>query len=248
MISDDDLILYHYRDGLDANERARIGAALSAHPELAQRLQALVARLDAVSAMPEVPVPADVQERWRVALEREASQGAVREVRTARRSFVQGRWPLAAAAAIAIVAFTLVVQVVLRPAPELTAEVSTPEVTTPEVTATPDASAYERGLKWHLASTEQQLASLESASPEERERLVETIIAQNRLYALAAERAGQPQLARVLRAFGPVLENVAKGDESSEGGVAQLNFELRVMQGRLGAAADASSNPKSTTL
>jgi hypothetical protein len=103
-------------------------------------------------------------------------------------------------------------------------------------------------LKWHLASTEQQLASLESAGPEERARLVETIIAQNRMYALAAERAGEPQLARVLRAFAPVLESVAKGGESSEGGIAQLNFELRVMQGRLGAAADASSDAKSTTL
>jgi len=243
MISDDDLILYYYRDGLDANERARIGAALSAHPELAQRLQTLVARLDAVSAMPEVPVPAEVQDRWRAALDGAAQQDAPRETRGARKSFSQVRWPLAAAAAVAIVALTLVFQTVLKPAPELTAE-----VTPPEVPSGSDASAYERGLKWHLASTEQQLASLESASPEERERLVETIIAQNRLYALAAERAGQPQLARVLRAFAPVLESVAKDDESSEGGIAQLNFELRVMQGRLGAAADASSTPRSTTL
>ena len=70
-----------------------------------------------------------------------------------------------------------------------------------------DASAYERGLKLHLASTEQQLAGLDSATPEERARLIETIIAQNRIYALAAERAGEPQLARVLRAFAPVLES-----------------------------------------
>ena len=59
MISDDELLLYYYRDGLDAAERARIGAALSEQPELAQRMQALVARLDAAAAMPEVPVPAD---------------------------------------------------------------------------------------------------------------------------------------------------------------------------------------------
>jgi hypothetical protein len=43
--------------------------------------------------------------------------------------------------------------------------------------------------------TERQLAALDSAKPEERARLVETIIAQNRIYALAAERAGEPQLA-----------------------------------------------------
>ena len=43
MISDDDLLLYYYRDGLDAAERARIGAALAEQPELAQRLHRLVA-------------------------------------------------------------------------------------------------------------------------------------------------------------------------------------------------------------
>jgi anti-sigma factor RsiW len=57
MISDDDLLLYYYRDGLDAAERARIGAALAEQPEVSRRLHTLVARLDAVAAMPEVPVP-----------------------------------------------------------------------------------------------------------------------------------------------------------------------------------------------
>ena len=87
MISDDDLLLYYYRDGLDAAERARIGAALSEQPELAQRLQGLVARLDAAAAMPEVPVPAaraaalagrvgargSSEARWRAARGRSAS-------------------------------------------------------------------------------------------------------------------------------------------------------------------------------
>ncbi len=39
MITDDELLLYYYRDGLDAAERARIGTALSEQPELARRLQ-----------------------------------------------------------------------------------------------------------------------------------------------------------------------------------------------------------------
>ena len=79
MISDDELLLYYYRDGLDAAERARIGAALSEQPELARRMQALVARLDAAAASPEVPVPADVQQRWRTALERAADTVEQRE-------------------------------------------------------------------------------------------------------------------------------------------------------------------------
>jgi hypothetical protein len=241
MITDDELLLYYYRDGLDAAERARIGTALSEQSELAQRLQTLVSRLDAAAAMPEVPVPELTQRRWQVALERAASNddvaSATRTPRAGRRWSL--RWPAMAAAAAAVVA-----ALILYPHP--TVEVPAP-TDTPPIADTGDASAYERGLKVHLASTEQQLAALDSATPEQRARLIETIIAQNRIYALAAERAGEPQLARVLRAFSPILEDLGQGRGDSSASIAQLNFELRVMQGRL-SAVDASSNTHSTTL
>jgi hypothetical protein len=232
MITDDELLLYHYRDGLDADERARIGAALSRQPELAQRLQTLVARLDAAAALPEVPVPAPVQQRWQAALESAAQLDSAREVRAPRTAH---RWDFrwATAAAVAAVAIFLVM-------PERTAEIAPPAATT-AAAGTAEASAYERGLKFHLASTEQQLAGIGSATPEERARLIETILAQNRIYALAAERAGEPQLARVLRAFAPVLESLAQEDGDSSADIAQLNFELRVMQGRLGAGPGTPS-------
>ena len=241
MITDDELLLYHYRDGLDATERARIGTALSEQPELAQRLQALVSRLDAAAAMPEVPVPELTQRRWQVALERAARQddkGGVRVSLAGRRW--SPRWPsMAAAATVAAVALFLVI-------PDLKDEPPAP-ATTHATDGTADASAYERGLKVHLESTERQLAGLDSATPEQRARLIETIIAQNRIYALAAERAGEPQLARVLRAFSPILQDLGQGRGDSSASIAQLNFELRVMQGRL-SAADASPNTHSTTL
>ena len=80
------------------------------------------------------------------------------------------------------------------------------------------------------------------ATPEERAKIIDVIIGQNRLYALAADRAGEPQLARVLRAFNPILEDVANGrSESTAADLSQLSFELRVMQARLGADA-ASTN------
>ena len=62
MITDDELLLYYYRDGLEPGERARIGAALTEQPELAQRLHRLVSRLDAAAAIPEVPVPAETSQ------------------------------------------------------------------------------------------------------------------------------------------------------------------------------------------
>jgi len=237
MISDDDLLLYYYRE-LDAAERARIGAAISNDPELARRLHGLVARLDVVAAMPEVPVPTRTQQRWQAALARAASDNRVAP--PARRFFTQLRWQ-AAAAAVAVVALTLTIQKVMSPSSIQTAG-QTVEASPPGATSAGDASAYEHGLKWHLASTEKQLASLGSATPEERARLIETIIGQNRIYALAAERAGEPQLARVLRAFTPILESVADGRVESASSVAQLNFELRVMQARLAADAAAPTN------
>jgi hypothetical protein len=234
MISDDELLLYYYRE-LDASERARIGAALAEQPELAQRLHRLVARLDAVSATPEVPVPEAVQQRWQAALAGAVEGAARRESKT--RRFTQPRW-LAAAAALAVVALVVAFEAT-RQKPATLVEDLTREQ--PPATA-PDASAYEHGLRFHLASTEQQIAGLADATPEERARLIETIIGQNRLYALAAERAGEPQLARVLRAFTPILEDLAQGrGETAAANVAQLSFELRVMQARLGAGA-ASTN------
>lgn len=233
MITDDDLLLYYYRE-LDAAERARIGAALGAQPELAQRLHRLVARLDAVAAQPEVPVPPEFQQRWQAALEGAALQHAAP---ARRRSFSNTGW--LAIAATLVIALVVSFQVI-RPEPGLQAEVPPPARAGEPAAAEP--SAYEHGLKFHLASTERRLASLEAATPEERARLIEAIIGQNRIYALAAERAGEPQLARVLRAFTPVLEDVASGRaQSTEGSLAQLGFELRVMQARLGAESQAQT-------
>jgi hypothetical protein len=234
MISDDDLILYYYRDGLDAAERARIAATLSAQPELAQRLHQLVARLDAAAAVtPDVDVPAERMRRWQTALDQAASGPTTRASVSTRQAFKPIPW--LAAAATVVLAIAAVFQFrhdTAQPSPK-TAAVSPPAET---------GSPYARGLKSHLASTERQLASLESASPEERARLVETIIEQNRIYAQAAERAGEPQLARVLRAFSPVLESLQTGEADPADSLDQLAFELRVMQGRLGAAP-ASPNP-----
>jgi hypothetical protein len=238
MITDDDLLLYYYRDGLDAAERARIGAALAEQPELAQRLHKLVGRLDAAAAIPEVPVPDATQQRWRAALDQAALGQPATAAPATRNRFAKYQW-LAAAAAV-VLAFVVVPQLTRQP-PRQTVDTAPPPAATGG-----GASAYERGLKTHLADTEQQLASLESASPEDRKRLVTTIIEQNRMFALAAEKAGEPQLARVLRAFSPVLENLQQEGGDTSGSVAQLAFELRVMQGRLSAGTASSS--QSTTL
>ncbi len=227
MINDEELLLYYYRE-LDAAEHARIGAALAEQPELARRLHALVAKLDAAAALPEVPVPEAAQERWRAALE-QATRANNLAKPAARRIPSPLRWQLAAAAAV-IAALAFGILHVMQPAPG-----SSP-LPPPLAANANESSAYENGLKFHLASTQKRLAGLGDATPEERARLVDAIIGQNRVYALAAERAGEPQLARVLRAFTPVLEDLANGNsQTTAASIDQLNFELRVMQARLGA-------------
>jgi hypothetical protein len=239
MNTDDELLLYYYRDGLEPADRARIAAALADQPELAQRLHKLVNRLDQVAAIPEVKVPLEAQQRWKAALEQAAAQRPITQNLRPRRPFTDARW-LAAAAAV-VVAIVSVFYIVDTPPPSSTIANVTPPPESEATTEAAEASAYERGLKTHLASTERQLASLDEVTPEERARLIETIIEQNRLYALAAERAGEPQLARVLRAFSPVLESMRQGEGNPAADAAQLSFELRVMQGRLAGGLPANT-------
>jgi hypothetical protein len=234
MINDEDLLLYHYRE-LDPAERARIGAALGAQPELAQRLHALVARLDAAAAIPEVPAPPEALARWRSALDRAATESRV--VQPPRRFSLPLMWQ-AAAAAVTVFALIFSIQRIMRPEEQLAGN----EPPAPAEASAGEATAYEHGLKFHLASTERRLAALGEASPEERARLIDSIIGQNQMYALAAERAGEPQLARVLRAFNPILEDLADGrSETTAADISQLSFELRVMQARLGTSARSTN-------
>ena len=251
MITDDELLLYYYRDGLEPDERARIAAALAEQPELAQRLHRLVGRLDEVAAIPEAKVPVATQERWKAALAQAAQERpTTQNLRPFRRPYTDARWLAAAAAVVVAVVSVLYVIDSTPPSPTI-ANVTPPPAETPTASFTSppteapsgaaEASPYERGLKTHLASTERQLASLEEATPEERARLIETIIEQNRLYAVAAERAGEPQLARVLRAFSPVLESMRQGEGNPAADAAQLSFELRIMQGRLAGGVPANT-------
>jgi hypothetical protein len=67
------------------------------------------------------------------------------------------------------------------------------------------------------------------------------------MYALAAERANEPDLARVLRAFTPILETLqAERRDADSSDIEQLNFELRVVQARLQATAQPPTKSQST--
>ena len=93
---------------------------------------------------------------------------------------------------------------------------------------------FDRGLRYHLISSHTRLATLDS-SPDATHLILE-IIEQNRLFEAAAEKHNAEKVARVLRAFEPVLLRLAANDIAPEDADAlreQLTFELNVMLTKL---------------
>ena len=226
MISDEDLLLYHYGDGLTPAEQGKIADELNNDYALRARLENLVASLDSVTP-PIIPVPHDVQLRWRAKLDSIADP---QQKKTSTR-FSPWRMGLAvtAAAALAIVIGIPMLRNIDRPELPSSANVATPSEFA-------DAERFERSLRWHLNDTEQQLASLQQLRADERAPVLAKALLQNRLYVVAAERADEPRYARALRGFAPVIERISNDDAGTDefdANVAQLSFEIKVMQARL---------------
>jgi hypothetical protein len=241
MISDEDLLLYHYGDGLRADEREAIAKALTADATLAARLKQLVTELDA--AIPATaPVPVTTQQRWRTALGKAANARVPQSTSPTRKSF----WKINTAFALAV-AMSIAVGAVgiafwqkhdgsdTNSSPVMTASVP--------LGGNADNARFERSLNWYLSDTEQQLSNLKQLRVDERTPVLERVLVQNRMYALAADRADEPRYARALRSFAPVIESISGDDTDAselEAGVAQLKFELKVMQARLSTTSSAS--------
>ena len=106
-------------------------------------------------------------------------------------------------------------------------------------------AAFTRGLQQHFRSSQRQLAGI--GDSEDPVMLVLRLVEQNRLFETAAEQNNAPQLARVLRAFEPILLRLAATDiapEDAEALRAQLSFELNVMLTKL--AKQSSDETHST--
>lgn len=108
-------------------------------------------------------------------------------------------------------------------------------------------AAFTRGVKVHLRDTRQGLADLPLDASAERILLIMQIIDQNRMFERAAEQNNSQSVARVLRAFEPILIRLAADDiapEDAEALRAQLAFELNVMLTKL--SRDTSNERQST--
>lgn len=231
MISDDDLLLFHWQDGLDAARRREIATALAQDRELGARYARLVADLERLAHVPD-PAADDLRNaRWQRAL-----ADAQRVPQRAR----DWRWPLAIAATLAALAWWPLQH--RRDATDVPGGVAlTPTAVTSD-DARIDAGSVARSVRVQLSDARSGLRTLSSQPTEVRAALVQRWINDQRALARAADAAGDAQLARTLRAFEPLLRDLAAGEpQATVGDREQLAFEWAVMQTKLAAAPSKPS-------
>lgn len=237
-MNEDTLILYYYNDGLSDRERRRVEAAIHDDPEVAARYDTLCRELNGLSDESVAAVPAHTVERWHTALDAAARRSGT-AARARPRVFSPSSFAWGAALAAA-----LVIGINLLPA-----TVDPVGVEPPAVEARAMSPAIARGVQAHFRTSYAELAALPMDSTGDRTALVRGIIEQNRLYERAAEKSGADDLARVLRAFEPILVRLAAEDtapEDAEALRAKLVFELNVMLTKLSRDSSNRTEPVNT--
>jgi len=224
-MNDETLTLYYYDDGLTVAERREVEAALQSDPALAAHYEALCAELDGLGEPAPTDVPSHLVAQWHDALDRAADR-EVFAVVPSRKSFHFGSffWGAAVAASLAIgvgIGFFIASD---DPVPGGMVATASP------------TDAFSRGLLVHFRDSRDQLSAIEASTNGNRQQLITNIIEQNRLFVRMAKDNESQDLARVLRAFEPVLLRLASEDVTpaeAERLLAQLQFELTIVLTKL---------------
>ena len=256
-ITDDDLVLYHYHDGLDATRIAQIAAALATSPALRERYAA-IERAVAHFGQDELTPDPDLGMRLWLRLEPQLVEaGVVTSSSSSARAHASGAgqstldrlraWlvptplrPSFAAAAVLVVAIGagfLIGRQSVTVSPTATS-------------AEADAAAgrvLDAYIAANLRSTERVLLTASNSGDalllEGNRQLAQSLVESNRLYALAAARASNARLADFLRQLEPILLSLANQPgtaavQSSEDlrrflDATDLLFEVRATEARL---------------
>jgi anti-sigma-K factor RskA len=250
-VTDDDLVLYRYRDGLDAARIAQITAALAASSALRERYAAIeraVAHFGEDDATPDPDLGARLWRRLEPQLEEAGvlASSAPGLLDRLRAWFAPPPLRFAfGAAAVLVVAIGLgfIVGRQSVTAPPLTAS------TAADAAAARVLDAY---VAANLRATEGVLLTASNSGDasllEGNRELAQSLVESNRLYALAATRSGNARLANFLRQLEPVLLSLANQPgaaaiQSSEDlrnflDTTDLLFQVRATQARLERSGD----------
>jgi len=106
---------------------------------------------------------------------------------------------------------------------------------------------FVRGMQVYLQDARDDINAMPVTGSDDRTRLILHLVEQNRLFERAAKQNDSGDLARVLRAFEPILLKLASDDITpveAEALRAQLAFELNVVLTKI---SRSSSNETQTT-
>lgn len=233
-MNDDTLTLYYYNDGLTQAERLQVSNALAADSELAARYKALSDALSQLGDSEPEPVAADMMHRFHDTIDRAArAERGVKPTASPPVHFWSFFWGAAITAALAVgigigVWFGGTNEVDPGLGENMIVDVTPRNDVVPVV--------FQRSIKNYLRQSEREIADLPMDGQGDRMILILRLIEQNRLFEKAATQNNSPKLARVLRAFEPILVQLASDDiapEDAEALRAQLAFELNVMLTKL---------------
>ena len=250
MINEDTLTLYYYDDGLSGEERRRIEAALQEDADLAERYRNLCLDLEQLRDTDTTAVPTHLLHRWHDSIDQAAREEKANSKPVRLAAVNSGRWHLspfvwggAITAALTIgIAIGVYISSDTVSIPD--GGVAVAVVTEEPSLATP--ASFTRGLQLHLQESQWEIARLPISSPIDNTTLLMEIIQQNRMFERAATQNNSVKVARVLRAFEPILLRLASEDIAPEDAAAlraQLSFELNVMLTKL--ALDTSKESHS---
>ncbi len=242
MINDEDLVLFYYRDGLSEDEVHEIRSALTTNEELARRYSKLRTDLSQWHT-PILELPRNqAVNRWHRTIEQAASTQQIRKSQDKKPlhlfSFTWG------AALSAMLMLGIGIGVLIdRPDNDHPATAALYPGQNEHALRLPKSSLA-RGLQVHLRQSQYDLRLPVDGSTERSELLL-SIIAQNKLYIRIAERDRAMDLARVLRAFEPILIRLAALDASNSEARKlndQLNFEFKVVLTKLARRSSEKTN------
>ncbi len=231
-MKDDKLTLYYYKDGLTQGERLEVTNALAADAELAARYKTLSNELSQFEDAETEAVPTDMMQRFRNTIDRAANmERHAAPQKSPPVHFWSFFWGAAITATLA-----LGIGIGVWFSGDVDQAAGEPRIVdiTPQSDVVP--VVFQRSMQNYLRESQREITELPMDAEADRLILILRLIDQNRLFEKAAVQNNSPRLARVLRAFEPILVQLASDDiapEDAEALRAQLAFELNVMLTKL---------------
>jgi hypothetical protein len=232
MITEDTLLLYYYRE-LSDDEREEVANALARDPSLAAQYDAMQRQFTQWRDTDVVEAPSMIHKRWHDSIDR----AAITPARPGRNRDAAPRiWVIGLGAALAAAGANGIgigARLGRQATPDFSIDV--PVTGTVAAGSVKIPVSFTRGLEAHFQESQSELARLANVDDADRILLTLQLVQQNRLFERTAAKTA-PNLARVLRAFEPILLKLASEDIAPQDAEAlrmQLAFELKVMLTKL---------------